>query len=285
VEKTVLIRHPLQWAALRLQDIAKAPPVARLPQQAIPAPNRITTDDLFAALHAGLADFLTFRSDVIFLCVLYPCAGLVLWRFASGYNLIHMAFPLAAGFALVGPLFATGLYEMSRQHEQGMPVTWATAFAAFRSPAIGSILALGVLLMAIFAAWLLAADVIYAATVAAEKPDSLGAFVHDVLHSARGNFMTIVGVGVGFGFAAVALCLSLVSFPLLLDRHASAADAVRTSIAAAEANPRETALWGLTVAVLLAIGSLPFLIGLVVVLPVLGHATWHLYRRLIPRSA
>jgi uncharacterized membrane protein len=173
---------------------------------------------------------------------------------------------------------------MSRQKEQGRQVGWATAFDAFRSPAIGSILALGALLFAIFGAWMLAADILYNATVAAEHPTTLAMFIHDVLHSARGSAMTIVGVAVGFGFAAVALCLSLVSFPLLLDRHVSTADAVRTSIAAARANPRETAMWGATVAFLLVLGSAPFLIGLVVVLPVLGHATWHLYRRLIPQG-
>ncbi len=281
MEKAAVIRHPLQWAALRVQSVAGAAPMARLPQTAIPAPRRISVDDVRGALRQGFADFLAFRSDVIFLCVLYPCAGLLLWRFASGYNLLHMAFPLIAGFALVGPLFATGLYEMSRQHEHGLPVTWATAFAAFRSPAIGSILLLGVVLLAIFGAWLLAANGLYLGTVAAEKPNSLADFVHDVLFTRRGNAMIIAGFGAGFLFAALALCVSIVSFPLMLDRHATTADAVRTSIAAARKNPLETALWGLIVAVLLALGSLPFLIGLVVVLPLLGHATWHLYRRIM----
>jgi uncharacterized membrane protein len=282
VERAVIIRHPLQWVALRMQAARNARPGARLPQTAIPAPNRISLDDLRGALREGFADFLAFRSDVIFLCILYPCAGLLLWRFASGYDLLHMAFPLAAGFALVGPLFATGLYEMSRQREQGLPVTWATSFAAFRSPAIGSVLLLGAMLLVIFAAWLLAADLIYLVTVSAENPNSFGGFVHDVLFTRRGHAMFLLGEGIGFVFAALALCISLVSFPLVLDRHVTAADAVRTSIAAARANPFETALWGLIVAVLLLAGSAPFLIGLVVVLPVLGHATWHLYRRLIP---
>jgi uncharacterized membrane protein len=282
LEKAVVIRHPLQWAAVRVQSVASAKANARLPQTAIPAPRRIGIDDLRAALSEGFADFLAFRSDVIFLCILYPCAGLLLWRFASGYNLLHMAFPLVAGFALVGPLFATGLYEMSRQYEQGVPVTWGTAFAAFRSPAIVSILMLGALLLAIFAAWLLTADLLYLGTVAAEKPTSLGSFVRDVLLTGRGYAMIILGNGLGLLFAAVALCISIVSFPLMLDRHTTAATAIRTSIAVARLNPVETALWGLMVAVLLALGSAPFLIGLVVVLPVLGHATWHLYRRLIP---
>jgi uncharacterized membrane protein len=281
LEKAAVIRHPLQWAALRVQSVANAVPTTRLPPAAIPTPRRISVDDLRGALREGFSDFLTFRSDVLFLCLLYPLAGLLLWRFASGYNLLHMAFPLIAGFALVGPLFATGLYEMSREHEQGLPVTWATAFAAFRSPAIGSIFLLGVVLLAIFGAWLLTADVLYLGTVAAEQPTSLGNFVHDVLFTRRGHAMIIVGFGAGLLFAALSLCVSIVSFPLILDRHATTEDAIRASFATACRNPFETALWGLIVAVLLALGSMPFLIGLVVVLPLLGHATWHLYRRVI----
>ncbi len=282
MEKTVVIRHPLQWAALRAQELANAAPAARLPQAAIPAPNRIAIDDLADALRAGVDDFLAFRSDVIFLCILYPCAGLVLWRFATGYDLLHMAFPLAAGFAIVGPLFATGLYEMSRQREQGAPASWATAFSAFRSPAIGSILMVGAMLLAIFAAWLVAADLIYSVTVAAEKPASLSDFVHDVLFTRRGSAMTVIGIAVGAVAAAGALCISVITFPLLLDRHVPTADAVRASIAAVRTNPFEMAVWGLVVAAGLAVGSAPFLVGLVVVLPVLGHATWHLYRRVLP---
>jgi uncharacterized membrane protein len=284
VDKAVVVRHPLQWIILRLQDIARAVPERRLAQVAMPAPNRIAVGDLWAALAAGWSDFLAFRSDVIFLCILYPLTGLVLWRFARGNDLIQLAFPLAAGFAIVGPLFATGLYEMSRERERGLPVTWATSFAALRSPAIFGILAVGGMLLAIFAAWLAAADLIYLASVAAERPGSFSDFVHDVVATRRGTAMTLVGIGVGFGFAAVALCVSVVAFPLLLDRQVGAVDAVRASVRAVRANPFEMAVWGGVVAAGLVVGSAPFLIGLIVVLPVLGHATWHLYRRVMPTT-
>lgn len=93
--------------------------------------------------------------------------------------------------------------------------------------------------------------------------------------------LILVGCGVGFLFAVVALCISVVSFPLMLDRHASATDAILTSLKAVMINPFNIAVWGLFVAALLVIGSLPCFLGLAVVLPVLGHATWHLYRRMI----
>ena len=282
MEKAAHIRHPIEWAGVRLQQLWQL----RLRQMAaapatLPLPRHITAADLRACLAAGLHDFLTFRSDVIVLCCIYPVSGAVLWQFATGANLLHLVFPLVAGFALVGPLFATGLYEMSRRQERGEPVTWATAFEPFRAPAIFRIFALGVALVAVFFVWLLAAELIYRATLGAPPPVSPGAFAHDVLATSAGHAMIVLGMAVGFVFAAGVLCCSVISFPLLVDRNVTVAQAVRASIAAARANPRVIAVWGLVVAAGLVIGAAPFLVGLVVTLPILGHATWHLYRRLM----
>jgi uncharacterized membrane protein len=282
VEKTAHIRHPVAWAGvqlgqlrqLRLEQLQAAP--ATLPQ-----PRHITTADLRTALAGGVRDFLAFRSDVIVLCCIYPIAGAVLWQFATGANLLHMIFPLVAGFALVGPLFATGLYEMSRRQELGESVTWATAFEPFRSPAIFRIFALGLALVALFFVWLLAAEVIYGATLGGPPPASLGQFTHTVFATPGGHAMIVLGIGVGFIFAAAVLCCSVISFPLLLDRNVTVPQAVRASIAAVRANPRVMAIWGVVVTAGLVIGAAPFLVGLIVTLPVLGHATWHLYRRLM----
>jgi uncharacterized membrane protein len=104
-----------------------------------------------------------------------------------------------------------------------------------------------------------------------------------VVTTQEGRMLMVVGVGVGFLFALVVLAISVVSFPMLLDRDCGVATAVRTSIQASLVNPVPIAVWGAIVAGGLAIGSLPFLLGLIVVVPVLGHATWHLYRRLVPR--
>jgi uncharacterized membrane protein len=214
--------------------------------------------------------------------IIYPLAGCLLWRFASGYSLPQLIFPLIAGFALVGPLFATGLYEMSRRHEAGEPVTWGTAFAAFRSPGIGAIFTLGIGLLAVLLVWLVTAELIYLATLGPGVPVSFAAFTHDVLFTARGRLMTIIGIDVGLLFAILVLCTTAIAFPLLLDRRASAAQAIRASIRAVQTNPREMAIWGALVAGLLVLGSLPLLVGLIVVVPLLGHATWHLYRKLMP---
>ena len=254
----------------------------RAADSAVPAVRRIGIAELRTALSRGLADFEANRTDVIFLCVIYPVLGLILGRLASGYGLLPLIFPLASGFALVGPLAAVGLNEMSRQREQGHEVSWVNALNVLRSPSIGSIALLGLLLVALFVLWLVAAQIIYVTTLGPEPPASVGEFLRDVLSTGAGWTMILVGIGVGFLFAAVVLAISAVSFPLLLDRNAGIETAISTSIRAVTTNPAIMALWGLIVAGGLVLGSLPCFIGLVVVVPVLGHATWHLYRQLAP---
>jgi uncharacterized membrane protein len=150
-----------------------------------------------------------------------------------------------------------------------------------RSRSLGAIIALGVLLMVIFLVWLAVAQAIYVAYFGYAAPTSIRKFINDVLFTPAGWGLIVVGTGVGFLFAALVLTISVVSFPLLLDREVGAAVALLTSVRAVAANPVTTALWGLIVAGLLVIGSLPFFLGLTVVMPVLGHSTWHLYRRVV----
>jgi uncharacterized membrane protein len=247
----------------------------------VPAIQRIGLEDLKDALRKGLEDFGECRTDVIFLCLIYPIIGVVLARAAFGHDMFQMLFPLASGFALLGPFAAIGLYEMSRRRERGEEISWADAFGVLRSPAFGAILALGVLLMAIFLVWLLAAQAIYAATMGPEPPASLGSFLRDVFTTGPGWALIIIGNGVGFLFAVLALSISVISFPLLLDRKVGVATAIWTSIRSVIANPKTMAEWGLIVTADLVIGSIPIFVGLIVVLPVLGHATWHLYRKVV----
>jgi len=252
---------------------------------ATPTVRRIGIADLRAALAQGLADFRASRTDVIFICVMYPLIGLLLARAASGYGLLPLLFPLASGFALVGPLAAVGLMEMSWRRERGAAVAWTDAFDVLRAPSIGAIAVLGIVLISLLILWLVAAQAIYDHTMGPEKPVSAAAFVTDMFATGGGRTMIVVGVAVGFVFAAVAFSISVLSFPMLLDHYIGIDTAVRTSLRAVAANPVTMAAWGLIVAALLVLGSIPFFVGLVVVLPVLGHATWHLYRLLVPRPA
>jgi uncharacterized membrane protein len=293
---TTTIRNPVEWSIDQLRNAAHhAGSIAQsltgrdgvdrdggtLP--VLPAVRTIGLDDIDIALRRGFEDFKAARSDVLALAAIYPIAGLVLWWVASNYNALPLLFPLISGFALVGPVAAVGLYEMSRQREQGKTVSWADAFDVVRSPAFGSILVLGLVLVAIFVAWLAAAQSLYMAYLGPDEPASLTAFLTQVFTTSAGRTMALAGIGVGFLFAVLVLTISAVSFPMLLDRNSGLNAAVVTSVRAVLANPVPMAVWGLIVAGGLVLGSLPLFVGLVVVVPVLGHATWHLYRQLVER--
>jgi len=237
--------------------------------------------DLMDALAKGVDDFKEKPSHILLLVVIYPVIGLFAARIAAGYDVLPFIFPLVSGFALIGPLAAIGLYEMSRRREAGLDPSWQDAFEIFQSPSLGSIMVLSVILGVLYFAWLAAAQLIYWATFGSVTPVSILEFARQVFTTPAGWTLIIVGCGVGFVFALVVLAISAVSFPLLLDRNVGAMTAIQTSVRVSLANPVTMLLWGFIVAGLLVIGSAPLFVGLAVVMPVLGHATWHLYRKAV----
>lgn len=263
-------------------NLPQAHPSATLPQtDATPNIRHLTTADLRYALRRGWDDFKAMPSHAIVLCIIYPVLGVALARAVLGYSVLPLLFPLAAGFALIGPFAALGLYELSRRRESGEnPSVW-DATSVLRSPSFGAMLGLGVLLLTLFVIWLAAAQAIYIATFGYAPAATIPDFIGRVLTTPEGIRLIAIGCGVGFLFAVAALCISMVAFPLMLERHAGITDAMLTSLRVVVKNPLIAAEWGLIVAVLLVLGSLPAFVGLAVVLPVLGHATWHLYRRAV----
>jgi uncharacterized membrane protein len=251
------------------------------PVSEAPAVRHIGSADLMDALRQGMADFWATPTHLVFIGILYPIIGVFFAGLAFGYNMLPILFPLMSGFALVGPLAAIGLYEVSRRREQGLDVSWQSMARLFRSPAIGSIAALGVLLLVIFLAWLMTAQSLYQSLFGWHAPESMTAFLAEVFTTRNGWWLIVAGNALGFLFSAVVLCISVVSFPLLLDRNIGAIPAILTSIRAVAANPGPMLLWGLIIAALLVLGFIPLFIGLAVVLPILGHATWHLYRKIV----
>jgi uncharacterized membrane protein len=285
------IRNPIEWATdqIKLAGLVVGSAsragvgIEENLEPTLPEVRRLEIADLGEVLARGLDDFAAYRTDVIFLCVVYPVVGLVLARLAFGYGMLPLLFPLASGFALIGPFAAVGLYEMSRRREQGGRVGWPDAFGVIGSRSFGAIVMLGLLLVAIFLLWLIAAETIYEVTLGPQPPAAIGSFARDVLTTGAGWTMIVVGIGVGFLFALLVLAISVVSFSLLLDRDVGLGAAISTSVRAVIVNPGPMAIWGLIVAGGLVIGSIPLFLGLIIVMPVLGHGTWHLYRKVVPR--
>ncbi len=248
---------------------------------AIPEIRKINAADLMDALAKGIADFNATPTHLVFLCIIYPILMLLFARVSAGYDILPLVFPIIAGSALLGPVAASGMYVLSRRREQGLDVSWIHIFDVFRSKSVLTIATLGVVLGVIFMAWLAAAQGIYWFFIGDAVPESVLAFSHQVFMTYSGWALVIVGCGVGFLFSVFVLTISVVSFPMVLDRDVGASIALQTSVRAVLANPTTMAIWGIIVAGSLMIGAIPLFVGLAVVMPVLGHATWHLYRKVV----
>ncbi|MCB8821058.1 DUF2189 domain-containing protein [Microvirga rosea] len=245
-----------------------------------PVVRKITPADLREALIEGFDDFWAMPSHLIFIGLMYPVIGACLAALTFSNNALPLLYPLASGFALVGPFAAVGLYEISRRRELGLSTTWRDAFDVLRSPSMPSIIGLGIVLLVIFLAWLGSARALYESLFGYATPDYAN-FFHQVLTTSEGQRLILLGNAIGFVFAVTVLSISAISFPLLLDRDVGLAVAIYTSIKVVAVNPVTMALWGLIVAVALLIGCIPLFVGLAIVMPVLGHATWHLYRKAV----
>lgn len=248
------------------------------PAYDLPGVRKLSLSDLKTVLRKGMEDFRAMPTHAVFLCLIYPVIGLLIARLAFGYDIIPLLYPLAAGFALLGPIAAIGLYELSRRRERGMDTSWLHIFDVFRSPSFPSIAALGLLLLAIFTIWIAIANSLYISSFGYGHPESLASFVRALFTTPEGLQLIVIGNAVGFAFALLVLLITVVSFPLLLDRNVGVPAAMLTSVSLVLRNPVTFLVWGLIVALGLAAGFATLLLGLAVVLPVLGHASWHLYR-------
>jgi uncharacterized membrane protein len=246
-----------------------------------PIVRKITPADLKEALAKGFDDFWAMPSHLVFLGLIYPVVGVCLAALTFSNNALPLLYPLASGFALIGPFAGIGLYEISRRRELGLQTSWQDAFNVLKSPSIPSIIALGVLLLIVFLTWMTTARLLYQSIFGYEVPASFAQLINQVFTTSEGMRLIVLGNIIGFVFAVAVLSISVISFPLLLDRDVGAAVAVYTSVKAVAMNPLTMALWGLIVAAALLIGSIPLFVGLAIVMPVLGHATWHLYRRVV----
>ena len=265
--------------------MATAQPFAPAPDSLATPVRTITSDDLRQVLREGWSDFMTMRGDLIFVGLLYPLVGIVAATVTLGGALLPLFFPIAAGIALLGPVVAIGFYELARRREQGLASRWTHFLDVRRRPSADGIGAVAALLLTLFALWIVVAAALYVGLWGSNVPTSVPAFLSRLFTTPEGWALILAGNAIGPGFAVAVLAISVVSLPMLVDCDVEARAAVRTSIAAFRANKGAMLRWGFIIAALLVLGSIPFFVGLAVVLPWLGYATWHLYTRLVDRSA
>jgi uncharacterized membrane protein len=252
--------------------------------QKIPV-RKISNEDLRLSLRQGLDDFLDLRGDLIFAGLIYTFIGIAAVVMTTNGPLMPFFLPVVAGVGLLGPVAAVGFYELARRREKGENVHWFNFLDVRKRPSVDDMGIVAGMLLAIFALWLIAAGILYVALFGWATPTSVPEFVATVFTTSRGWALIVGGAVVGAIFGWIVLALSVVSLPMLVDCDVNAAEAVSASWRAAHANKPQMIRWGLTVVVLLVLGSIPLFVGLALVLPWLGYSTWHLYTRLVDRDS
>jgi len=246
---------------------------------------QITVADVVEAFGKGLRDFQALLFYDISLGAVYALGGVVIVYSITAFGMSYLAYPLAAGFALIAPFVAAGFYELSRQREHGQPPSAREALTAIISRRELGWMAFVTIF--IFIVWMYLAQFLVALFLGLHASFStLQQFITVVLTTSEGLAFFIIGNLIGAALSLLVFSLTAVSFPLLLDRDdVDFVTAMITSVRAVTTSPAAMIGWGLIIGVLLIVSILPFFLGLLITLPVLGHTTWHLYRRIVAITA
>jgi uncharacterized membrane protein len=247
----------------------------------MPRVQSIAFGDIVDALEAGLRDFRAAPLYGLFFGGIYAVGGMLIVLTASALQMSYVSYPLAVGFALIGPFVAVGLYEISRRREKGEPLQWGPVLGVIfaqrrRETGWMAFVTLFVLVM-----WMYQVRVLLALFIGLHAPTTFDGFIEVVVGTPEGLMFLGIGHVVGAFNSLVLFSLTVVSFPLLLDREVDFVTAMITSVRSVFTNPKPMVGWAFIIMVLLMISIAPFFLGLFVALPILGHTTWHLYRKLV----
>lgn len=246
-----------------------------------PVIHPVRAADLPGVLKLGAADFVAKPTHGVFITLIYGLIALFTALMGLGESFLPLLFPLLAGTAILGPIAASGLYELSRRRERGLDYSWHHVFDVIHAPSRWGIAAMGLVLAILFAAWLMTAQLLYGAFFTGETPQTLPLLWEQVFSTRAGWNLLIAGSAIGFVYSIVVYAATVVSLPMMLHHKIGLGRAVLTSVRAVQQNWRAMAAWYCIVVAMVLLGALPLFLGLAVVVPVLGHATWHLYRRTV----
>ena len=245
-----------------------------------PVVRSITAGDIAQALGEGLRDFQAVPLYGLAFGALYAAGGIAILLCLMAFGLVYLAYPLAAGFAMIGPFVATGLYEVSRRRETGQAISIGAIWATVK--ARGEIGWMAFVTLFVFVVWMYQVRLLIALLLGLNASfSSLREFITVVLTTNEGLLFLAIGNAVGAALSLILFSLTVVSFPLLLDRDVDFVTAMITSVRAVVTSPLPMIGWAALIVILLAVSAMPYFLGLVVTLPVLGHTTWHLYRKII----
>lgn len=246
-----------------------------------PVVRAVTGADIRAALVAGLDDFRAAPVYGLFFGAVYALGGVLLVAAVTVLHMPWLGYPLAAGFALVGPFVAVGLYEVSRRIEAAAPLSWGGVLGAVWAQRGREFSWLAFVTLFVFLIWMYQVRLLLALFLGFKSFASFAGFLTVIFTTPEGLMFLAVGHVVGAALSVAVFSLTVVSFPLLLDRDVDFVTAMITSVKAVVTSPGPMLGWAAVVVLSLILAAIPMFLGLLIVLPVLGHTTWHLYRRLV----
>jgi len=250
----------------------------------MPVIRKVAVNDITAALKEGIADFIACPLYGLFFGSIYTIGGLAILAMLTTFDMSWMIIPIAIAFPFIGPFVAVGLYEVSRRRAAGVPLKFSEILSVIIAQKERQFGLMAFAIMCIFWIWIFQVRLLLAVFLGFQSFPSVAAFIKVVTTTPEGIGFITLGTAIGAVLAFVLFCTTVIAIPLLLDRDIDVISAIITSFKTVLQNPMVMIGWGITVAALAILALLPYFLGILIVLPILGHATWHLFERVIEKA-